>query len=62
MCLPSGNAPKAPPPPPPPPPAPEETATKVAAATGVREAQALAARLGTASLQIPFSSVNIPRP
>jgi hypothetical protein len=59
MCMPS--APNLPPPPPPPPPPPQPTAMKLEAAPGVKEAQQLGARLGTSSLQIPLSTVNVPR-
>ncbi len=59
MCAPTAPTPPAVPPPPPPP---SQTADKIAAAPGVAEAQKLAARLGTASLQIPYAPpINIPR-
>lgn len=60
MCI-APSGPSAPPPPPPPPAPPQDTAMKIEAAPGVEQAQQLAARLGTASLQIPYSPLNVPR-
>jgi len=60
VCL-SPDMPKAPPPPPPPPPPPEATATKAEQPDASRQAELLAARLGTSSLSIPYTPIQVPR-
>lgn len=76
MCVPSGGGLfgkqwdkefgfNVPPPPempktPPPPEAPQPTAQDLGAPAGQKAAQALAARMGTNSLIIPFQSLNAP--
>lgn len=50
-----------PPPAPPPPPAPQKAAQLVEAPVGLKEAQRLAARMGTNQLIIPFQQVNVPQ-
>jgi hypothetical protein len=60
VCI-SPGAPMAPPPTPPPPPAPEKTAQTVEQPAVTRQAELLASRLGTSSLAIPFTPIQVPR-
>ena len=60
MCI-APSGPPTPPPAPPPPPPPEDTATKVEQPAATRQAELLAMRLGTSSLQIPYAPIQVPR-
>lgn len=62
MCIAGPKIPDAPPPPAPPPPLPQQSAKLVDAPVGLKDAQRLAARLGTNSLVIPLlPNINVPQ-